>query len=42
MRGLRAVSAIFAAAAGLDAEQTAALHFFATPMLQDGRRGSAK
>jgi hypothetical protein len=32
MRGLRAIGAIFAASAGLDAEQTTALHFFATPM----------
>src|SRR4030095_10355785 len=32
MRGLRAIGAIFAAAAGLDAEQTTALHLFATPM----------
>jgi hypothetical protein len=34
MSGLRAISAVFAAAAGLDAEQTAPLHFFATPMLK--------
>src|SRR5206468_11442331 len=34
MSGLRAVSAIFAASAGLDAEQAAALNFFPTPMLQ--------
>jgi hypothetical protein len=34
MSGLRAVSAIFAAAAGLDTKQTAPLHFFATPMLK--------
>ena len=34
MSGLRAVSAVFAAAAGLDTKQTAPLHFFATPMLK--------
>lgn len=34
MRALRAVSAILAAPAGLDAEQTAALHFLPAPMLQ--------
>jgi hypothetical protein len=32
MRGLRTIGAIFAAPARLDAEQTAALYFFATPM----------
>ena len=34
MSGLRTISAIFAASAGLDAKQTASLHFFATPMLK--------
>jgi hypothetical protein len=34
MSGLRAVSAIFAAPTGLDAEQAAALNFFSAPMLQ--------
>ncbi len=34
MRRLRAVSAIFAAAACLDAKQTAALHLLAAPMLK--------
>jgi hypothetical protein len=34
MRALRAVSAIFAAAAGFDAEQTAPLHFLAAPMCE--------
>ena len=34
MSGLRAVSAIFAASAGLNAEQAAALNFFSAPMLQ--------
>src|SRR6266516_5773513 len=34
MRGLRAISAIFAASARLDAEQTAALHLLAAPMLE--------
>ncbi len=33
MSGLRTISAVFAAAAGLDAKQAAPLHFFATPML---------
>jgi hypothetical protein len=32
--GLRTISAVFAATAGLDAKQTAPLHFFATPMLK--------
>jgi hypothetical protein len=32
MRGLRAIRAIFAASTGFDAEQTAPLHLFATPM----------
>ncbi len=34
MRTLRAVAAIFAATAGLDAEQTAALHLLTAPMLE--------
>jgi hypothetical protein len=34
MSGLRTISAVFAAAAGLDAKQAAPLHFFATPMLK--------
>jgi hypothetical protein len=34
MRRLRTISAIFTAAAGFDAEQTAALHLFAAPMLE--------
>ena len=34
MSGLRTISAVFAAAAGLDAEQTAPLHFFGTPMVK--------
>ena len=34
MRGLRAIGAIFAASTSLDAEQTAALHLFATPVLE--------
>src|ERR1700730_13584291 len=34
MRRLRAISAVFAAAAGFDAEQTAPLHFFPAPMLE--------
>jgi hypothetical protein len=34
MSGLRTISAVFAAAASLDAKQTAPLHFFATPMLK--------
>ena len=34
MSGLRAVSAILAASAGLDAEQTTTLHLFAMPMLK--------
>jgi hypothetical protein len=34
MSGLRTISAVFAAAAGLDAKQTAPLHFFTTPMLK--------
>jgi len=34
MSGLRAVSAIFAASASLDAEQAATLNFFPAPMLQ--------
>jgi hypothetical protein len=33
MSGLRTISAVFAATAGLDAKQAAPLHFFATPML---------
>jgi hypothetical protein len=37
MRGLRAIGAIFAAPARLDAEQTAALHFFAMPVLEMNR-----
>jgi hypothetical protein len=34
VRALRAVGAVFAAPAGFNAEQTAALHFFSTPMLE--------
>jgi hypothetical protein len=34
MRRLRAISAVFTASAGLDAEQTATLHFFAAPMFE--------
>jgi len=34
MSGLRTISAVFAAAAGLDTKQTAALHFFAIPILK--------
>jgi len=34
MRALGAVSAIFAATAGFDAEQTAPLHLFAAPVLK--------
>jgi hypothetical protein len=34
MSGLRTISAVFAATAGLDAKQTASLNFFATPMLK--------
>jgi len=34
MSGLRTISAVFAATAGLDAKQTAPLHFFTTPMLK--------
>jgi hypothetical protein len=34
MSGLRAVSAVFAASARLDAEQSAPLNFFTTSMLQ--------
>jgi hypothetical protein len=34
MSGLSTISAVFAATAGLDAKQTAPLHFFATPMLK--------
>ena len=34
MSGLRTISAIFAAAASLDAKETAPLHFFAMPMLK--------
>jgi hypothetical protein len=34
MSGLRAISAVFAAAAGFDAKQTAPLHLFALPMLK--------
>jgi hypothetical protein len=34
MSGLRAISAVFAAAAGFDAEQTATLHFRASPVLE--------
>jgi hypothetical protein len=34
MSGLRAISAILTASAGLDAEQTAPLHLFAAPMSQ--------
>ena len=34
MSGLRTISAVFTAAAGLDAKQAAPLHFFATPMLK--------
>ena len=34
MSGSRTISAVFAALAGLDAKQTARLHFFATPMLK--------
>jgi hypothetical protein len=37
MSGLRTISAVFAATAGLDAKQTAPLHFFATPMLEMNR-----
>jgi len=33
-RRLRAISAVFAAAAGFDAKQTAPLHLFAAPMLK--------
>src|ERR1700757_1128772 len=34
MSGLREISAVFAAPAGLDAKETAPLHFFAPPMLK--------
>lgn len=34
MSGLRAISAIFTASAGFDAQQAAALNFFLAPMLQ--------
>ena len=34
MSGLSTINAVFAAATGLDAKQTAPLHFFATPMLK--------
>jgi len=34
MSGLGAISAVFTASAGLNAEQTAALDFFAAPMLK--------
>ena len=33
MSGLRTISAVLAATAGLNAKQAASLHFFATPML---------
>jgi len=34
MSGLRTISAVFTAAAGLNAKQAAPLHFFATPVLK--------
>jgi hypothetical protein len=34
MRRLRAIGAVFAASAGLDAKQTATLHIFTAPMLE--------
>ena len=34
MSGLRTISAVFTAAAGLNAKQAAPLHFFAAPMLK--------
>ncbi len=37
MSGLRAVSAVFATAPSLDAEQAASLHFLAAPMLKMDR-----